>query len=119
VSEWRVNIGQVEYGYNRLDIGTVTNAFDRALKKRKSYEHERELRAVLSSTPHKGRGGMVLKRLADPGEYVDVNLELLIETVHLSPLAKDWLVETTDLLLQMVGLPLSSRRSPLMDGPNY
>ena len=53
--------------------------------KRKSFEHERELR-VMTWDPED-------VRTEGTGKYVPVNLEVLVEKVYVSPLALDWVAD--------------------------
>jgi anaerobic selenocysteine-containing dehydrogenase len=52
--------------------------------KRKSFEHEREYR--LTTTLER-------KDNKAPGKYIPISLEEMIEEVHVSPTAPDWIVE--------------------------
>lgn len=55
--------------------------------KRKSFEHERELRLVVTNDLERG-----ISDGTQDGKSVDVNLETLIDRVNLSPEAPSWLV---------------------------
>lgn len=83
------------------------NVFDPALHKRRSFEHERELRAaVLTAAPQ-------------PGVYVPVDLSILIERVYLSPEAGAWFVELLRRLLKRYGVDNPVSQSSLIGGPLY
>jgi hypothetical protein len=114
---WFVHIGCVEYLNFDVEKRLPINVYRPALSKRKSFEHERELRAIVSSVSHWNGRGNGPKLLADPGEYVDISLRILVESVVVSPLAPKWLVDTTNLLLERIGLGLTASQSTLFSGP--
>jgi hypothetical protein len=47
------------------------------------------------------------------GKYVDVDLNILIESVHIAPLAGAWLVETVDSILEKYGIDKKAIKSEL------
>ena len=63
--------------------------------KRKSFEHERELRAIIQRVPLTKDGVVDLWNTGGPaGHPIDVDLNKLIERVHVQPNAPSWLVDT-------------------------
>lgn len=89
--------------YNKESIHPTGAAimFSRAFAKRKSYEHEHELRAVISRLPAGWLGGdhpdLAPLTMAEPfpdGIYVPTETETLIETIHVAPGTPDWSFET-------------------------
>jgi hypothetical protein len=63
--------------------------------KRKSLEHERELRALLQRVPLTAEGAVDFWNTEHPaGITIDVDLPALIETVHVQPDAAPWLLAT-------------------------
>ena len=88
-----IYIGSVNYvDYNSHFI-PESNTFFPYLHKRKSFEHENEVRAI--SSIHK-RDGEVYKNLRDDninGVYYNVDLSLLIHKVIVAPFAPDWFLE--------------------------
>jgi hypothetical protein len=90
-----VTIGVVSYIDYEIDAVPESSSLFRFLSKRKSYEHERELR-VLSF----GRIPSNIERPINPltvptqpGKYIDVSLPTLIESVHVSPKSPDWVTD--------------------------
>ena len=97
---------------------TKWNVYQAFIIKRKSFEHEHELRAI-TSLPETGFGDPILTesdkllerispapkgeldpaQLTDSGKYVHVNLDILIEHVYISPLAKPWFIEVVKSIL--------------------
>jgi hypothetical protein len=111
-NEDTVYIGKVAYiDFDSEWIG-AENIYQPFLTKRKSFEHEQELRAITdlpSSDPGyivNGRGFSVGQSFVAPdrkpinrstptvlGKYVSVDLEVLIERIHVAPQAPDYLYE--------------------------
>ena len=90
-----VNIAAVQYLdelSGRIDESTIYSAW---LWKRRSFEHEREVRALTCDWPAIGE----IQRTADfaqnplPGVYVPVALDRLIDTVYVAPQSPDWYQE--------------------------
>jgi hypothetical protein len=108
----RVFVGPVRY--EDPDPINLPNLFDAACTKRKVFQDERELRAMIwladFTDPSKYRGS---------GELVAVNLETLISFVVLAPLAPEWIVQLTKALLlryELKSVPCT--QSVLDEGPN-
>ena len=79
------------------------------LWKRKSFEHEKELRAIIP--------------LKTPKEsiFIKCDLEKLINQIHISPLAKPYFIDIVEALCegQITGLQKPIKRSTLLDKPDY
>jgi len=96
------------------------NLLVRFLHKRKSFEHEREVRALIHRMPASGLVGDVTReRIPEAGLYVPVNLDTLVERVLVSPLSKDWIVELVGSVTAKYRLSVEVVRSDLYDGPLY
>jgi hypothetical protein len=65
--------------------------------KRKSFEHERELRAVTVDPD--------VYRKKSTGVYVDVDVPTLIQAIYVAPIAQDWICEVVTKELRLHGLP--------------
>jgi len=93
--------------------------------KRKSFEHEREVRVLLwSHTPNKretaelmsGKTHILDFSTAKPGLELPIDLRSLIDSVYISPESPSWLVEPVQELLRKSELPdVVVRRSQLYD----
>lgn len=101
------------------------------LYKRKSFEHERELRAILTDDwPLKYKRSksarpprMVVYDFEavppDQGTLVQVELNLLIEKVLVSPLAPDWYLEAVQSVAKQYRLNPPTSRSSLDSAPFF
>ena len=92
--ERTVHIGMVNYLDYSFDIIDPSNIFFRFVSKRKSYEHERELRAITLDVPTDDEGTSAVeleKRSSSPvGLSVSVNPKTLIESVRVAPQTPRW-----------------------------
>jgi len=105
-------IGLVHYvDFEQMTIA-LTNAFLPLVFKRKSFEHEREVRAVIAEYP-KENGRLVYRPNTKPGRPIHVDLAALIEAVYVAPLARDWFLELVQLMCGNAGLAVDVRRSSL------
>ncbi len=92
--------------------------------KRKSYEHEREVRALYSRNPplHPSGRGQVIDidaPLPHRGEVVPVDLNALITEVRISPSADDWFLKLVQDVCTRFDLTAPVRRSDMATDPVY
>ena len=88
---WQGPIWYIDYNNDDPPVPTRWAPFR---YKRKSFSHEKELRAMVF-TDYKDKKG---KRLEPPGDYgikLDVDLDTMIEAVYVAPTAPDWFRELT------------------------
>lgn len=123
--EETVRIGVVRYvDYDHDAIDPASVSFLPFLRKRRAFEHEHELRAIMSRAPwvQRENGVWYLDREADSapvGIYVPVDLELLIQSVVVAPAAADWFREAVAAALQAFGVVPEPARSRLDDTPQF
>ena len=93
-----VYIGKVNY----VDYGTTfipeSNAFSLYLHKRKGFEHEKEVRAIILEFPPKevreeSNGILDLPDICEVGKYFDIDISRLIHKIVVAPFAPDWFIE--------------------------
>lgn len=120
--DFEVHIGMMKYiDYYRefIPAGNMLSPF---LYKRKSFEHEKELRALIW-TPQNGKntiGNLSENKFRDQaGLYIPVNLEALISRVYLSPTAPYWMLELLESLFKKYGLKIRIVQSDLATTPVY
>ena len=113
-----VYIGEVQYiDYEHQPI-PEGNLFWPFLHKRRSFQHERELRGVVLDS-----GGLADSRPGLPGRPelpglpIDVDLNVLIESVYVAPTSPGWFRELVGRVLKRYGLPHEPRQSALDAAP--
>jgi hypothetical protein len=95
-TEQPVYVSKVDYIDYMEDTLGEHGDLERATKKRKSFEHEKELRALIWQQGIVGfdndRGGRVevLSTIGAYGKNVDVDLGALVERVYIAPNAQSW-----------------------------
>ena len=97
-------IKYVDYETHNID---PTNMYNLGIVKRRSFEHERELRVL------------VMEPSDSPGIYVDVDLSSLIQSVIISPGSPSWFYDVVARQADSRGLRERVIRSSLFDHPDY
>jgi len=108
----------VDYGKEPISDG---NTFAPLLCKRKSFEHEQELRAIIQVYPPANDAGALDFSVEPPhpGLYVDVDLSSLIHEVHVSPSSPDWYEDLVESITRKYGLSKPVHRSALDTEPIF
>jgi hypothetical protein len=125
-AETKVFIGKVKYIDYETDWLPEGNVLYPFVHKRKSFEHERELRAIVQKFPQslghdqEKLGELVLtQNVFDKGEYVDVNLDVLVEKVYISPTSQEWFLRLVNSISNKYDLKKQIVQSSLVDDPVY
>ena len=124
----QVTVGRVEYGTEHLVNQTaMPNGFEFWYSKRKEFESEKEIRAVIWH-PLGGVGGVIVRKAGRPVEMtwvtlsghesphgltVRVDLPSLVQRVVVSPERPQWLVDVLADLIQKYGLRCPVEQSSL------
>jgi hypothetical protein len=88
--------------------------------KRKSFEHEREFRAVIADLPFTGNSfDWEGSAFPNPGVAVPVDLGTLISAVHVAPSAAPWFKEVIESLSDKFGVRFLVKQSGLDDAPLF
>ena len=115
-----VRIGKINY----VDYGTTfipeNDAFKPIMYKRNSFEHEREVRAVILEIPPSSDEGFIVGRkpsVYEVGAYHEVDASMLIKEVLVPPYAEDWLTELVQTTAETFKLGAPVRKSSLAVQP--
>ena len=114
-------VGKVVYeDYETAFIPDI-NFLHPFLRKRKSFEYEKEVRALFQRFPsvadvNAGPHDSPLE-VCDVGIYIHVNLAELIKEVVVAPSAGDWFLELVGSVAHRYGLEVPIKRSLLADEP--
>lgn len=114
-----VYIGRVNYVDYSTNFTIEGNSLGPYLDKRKSFEHEREVRAIM--TPElPGEGPLNLREdICDVGVNIDVDIHLLIHEVVIDSRADDWFLELIRRIAITYGVDASISRSLLAEPPSW
>lgn len=113
-----VFIGKVKYIDYTKDSFPQNNYFYPYVHKRKSFEHEQELRAIIMKYPDTSMF-QTEDFLFKMGEYVYANLDTLIERVYIAPTAQLWFKELVKSIMEKYEVKLTLLQSNLDADPIY
>jgi hypothetical protein len=114
-----VHIGEVDYIDYEIEAFSIDNAFNFIMHKRKSFEHERELRAVFWEMDGTPDAEPYKTKIEPAGLWIDVDLQSLIETVRISPAAEPWLASVIQEATAKYDLNVPVLQSALAGSPLY
>jgi hypothetical protein len=98
----KVMIGVVEYiDYETESFADFGNMFSPYLHKRKSFEHEKELRAVVQADSI--NSGQTAELWNEGGVAIKADLDTLIETVYIAPSAPGWFASVVSATIAQFG----------------
>lgn len=125
-------IGEVEYLDYEEKRTLRTGVMDSFVRKRKSFEYEREVRAVtrlpreVSAMPGRGNSHPGWNKdvknkvrkinpndLTDKGKYIDADISILVENVYVAPFSEYWFTEVVESLLSKYKLDKDVMKSDL------
>jgi hypothetical protein len=99
-----VYVGEIQYVDYESEMLPEGNMFHLFMHKRKSFEHERELRAVIWDTSPALRHIDLTVSNSKMGVPVGVSLGELIEAVYVAPTAPDWFRNLVEAITRKYGL---------------
>lgn len=101
----KIFTGQVKYIDYDKEGFLYLNALSSFLYKRISFEHEKEIRAVIWNTGEIKEGeDESVTEIVDHGKYSEINLNDLIESIYVSPTAPSWFYHLIISLLKRYNL---------------
>lgn len=107
----------IDYGKDWLPEGNSLYPF---VHKRKSFQHEQELRAVIQGFSYKKDGGIDWSKSPfNGGIYVPVDLDILFDKIYLAPTCPKWLFDLVKALTKKFELNKEVLQSSLDDVPVY
>lgn len=129
-------IGIVRYiDYDRETIHELRgNTMNFITYKRRSFEFERELRAVVSSLAlldahqrtllnvteqHIEQESQYNDVITESGIYIPIDVDMLIDEIYVSPTAQAWFVELVQSITELHSLAKPIHKSSLSDDPVY
>lgn len=121
--ERTVQVGIVDYLDYSFDIIDPSNIFFRFVSKRKSYEHERELRAIVLDIPADDEGTSAVdlekRSPSQVGLSVSVNPKVLIESIRVAPQTPPWQTDVVRTIVNRLLPEVPVLQSELDDDPLY
>lgn len=118
----KVFIGQVKYlDYNSDLIDNPSNYLEAFVHKRKSFEHEKEIRAVVFKGPWTPNGEQFDFKIEtiQHGLHIKVDIECLIEKIFIAPGAPKWLADLVKAVVKQYGYSFEVVQSDLSSSPMF
>jgi hypothetical protein len=106
----------VDYKKGRIPEGNMVYPF---IHKRKSFEHEHEVRAIIFRYPPDGQIDFSVETIPDGGLYVPVDLDELICEVFVVPDSPPWLKRLVESVSRKYGIKSPVTQSILAESPVY
>ncbi len=110
------SIEYIDYSTGRIPSTSFASQF---FRKRRSFEHERELRALLMRYPMVNQQVDYSAHPSEPGTNIPVDLEKLLQSVRIAPQAPPWYVELVGKTCIRFKLNLDPSQSELDAVPLY
>lgn len=127
--KYEVLIGRVQYiDYSAETIPITENMLYPLIFKRKSFEYENELRAMVAfpreiypddTLPDPKSQIMIDLNKIPNGLYVPIDLEKVIENVYIAPTAPSWIKELIQSLIEQFGFAIQVKQSILDEDPIF
>ena len=116
-----IYVGNVNYVDYKSFFIDESNNFSRYLHKRKSFEHEHEVRAISARFPNPDSDEVSMQLYYDTigGAYYEVDLSLLIKEVIVAPFAPDWFLELVKSVTTRYNFTFNVVRSTQADEPTW
>lgn len=115
-------MGAVEYiDYNNTVIPTI-NMFNALMRKRRSFEHEREVRAIIWRKRNVlSSGSSPDGRLSwrDDSAKLSIDLNEFVEAIFVSPSAPKWFLDVVVNVVSAYGVRVPVHQSSLTEDPVY
>ena len=119
-SKETVYIGKVKYiDYNTESFERFDNYFYPFLHKRKSFEYEQELRAIVSGTPGFNKDDDSVTPSFKDGAHIRVDMSELVEKLYVAPGTPIWIKDMLELVIRRYGYNFEVVQSQLDEEPLY
>ncbi len=100
-----IDIGKVQYIDYQKRFTSVNGAF---WYKRKSFEYENEVRAIVKK-----------HNILEKGMYIPINIDKLIDRVYVSPYAPEWFVDVVKSVVDKYKIDVPVLHSQMLEKPFY
>lgn len=116
----KIYLGVVKYiDYEKEWIDAANNFLSPFVHKRKSFEHEREVRALLTKYPIGETGFNYRQETIAHGVKIRVDVERLVEKIYVAPSAPDWLSGLVSAVAQRYDYTFEVVHSKLNEQPLF
>lgn len=112
-----IYMGKVDYENYERGILPSGYAFQAFLNKRRSFEHEKEVRAIYWDPPFNDDGRTIdyTQTTIEHGKSISVDLTTLVEKIWVSPYADNWFLDLLTNVIKRYQLDFEVERSKMYD----
>ena len=119
IDEERVYLGLVKYIDYEKDLIESGNILGPFVHKRKSFEHERELRGVLMKWPTSAGEKGFTEETITGGVPIKVDIEEMIEKIYVAPNAPKWFADLVKTAIIRYGYNIEVIQSEMDNAPMF
>lgn len=115
-----VYLGLVKYIDYEKEFFAADNMLNPFAHKRKSFEHEKEVRALIAKWPTRGGTGVDFSQTTIVGGInIQIDLKVLIENIYISPSSPQWFVDVVSSTVKQYGFSFPILQSNLDKSPIF
>ena len=115
--EETVYIGKVKYIDYETEFINAGNMLEPFVHKRKSFEHEKEIRALIVKWPTAKEGFDMTKETIKDGLLIKIDIEALIQKIYVAPNAPKWFSDLVKAVVNRYGYSFDVIHSQLDSAP--
>lgn len=122
IDEQEIYLGIIKYiDYEKDYIASYGNLFSPFVHKRKSFEHEKELRAFIMKWPSDlmRKTNNYTEETINGGISIKVDIEELIERIYIAPNAPKWFTNLVIKVVKRYGYDIEVFQSELNNNPMF
>jgi hypothetical protein len=119
IDDQDVYLGKVKYINYQTDYIDVDNILTPFLHKRKSFEHEKEVRGLVTKVPISEKEIDYKKETITNGLRIRVNMETLVERIYVAPNCPEWFEQVVRSVVSKYGYKFEIKHSALDDVPIF
>lgn len=117
IDEELIYLSRIKYIDYDNDLFDINNLFNQFIHKRKSFEHEKEIRAMVFKYNSNDKNGVDITM--EYGVSIKVDLNSLIERIYVSPTAPKWFLDLTHSIVEKYGFKFEIIQSELYGSPLF
>lgn len=106
----------IDYDTEWIDNNNILTPF---MYKRKSFEHEREVRALVMKWPISENGLNLNHKTIDHGLKIRVDIEKLVEKIYIAPSTSEWFTDLVRAVVKKYGYTFQVFQSKLNEQPVF
>lgn len=119
IDDEKIYLGKVKYIDYDTEYIEAGNIFRPFLHKRLSYKYEQEVRAITTKWPTTVGKDWLTETTIENGLEINVDIQTLIECIHVSPTAPSWFADLVKAVISKYGYDFEVAQSKLNEDPVF